>query len=584
MHSCAECGTAHPKWSGQCTGCGAWNTLLEEVLGPAVGRGPASGPVAMSTLDLLSDIDALLAAPQPTGIAELDRVLGGGLVAGSVTLLGGEPGIGKSTLLLQLLACVAGHHALRQRRGVRPAGPPARRAARRRCGPTCGWPPRRRSPDVDRRHRPHGTVAGRRRQHPDHRRPAARRRAPGSVVQVRECAQPLVGEAKRRGVPIVLVGHVTKDGALAGPRVLEHIVDTVLSFEGERHHALRLLRAVKHRFGSTDELGLFEMTGTGLHGRARPVEALPRRPARRRRRVGRRAGDGGPAAAARRGPGADRPGPTRRRRRGATPRASTAAAWPCCSRSSSGGPGCAWPTRTSTRRRSVACGSSSRASTSAVAMAVASAVADQPIGARRRRDRRDRPRRRGAPGRPRPAPPRARRPASGSGGPSCRRRRRRARASTLRAGADASPRRCAAVGIGASRRRMPRPARPLGSTGWPTGTAAPTTRLRDALATGRAGHAAARRHRPSRAGQGRRAARARRRPDGAGDLLGRVPRRRSLQPAAALRAGQDGRGDHHLDRRQPHRPGQRPPGARTRRCRPARPAPVTARPSGSPAR
>ena len=104
VHACADCGTAHPKWSGQCTGCGAWNTLVEEVLGDIVGAGAASGPVAMSTLGLLEDIDALLAAPQPTGIAELDRVLGGGLVAGSVTLLGGEPGIGKSTLLLQLLA------------------------------------------------------------------------------------------------------------------------------------------------------------------------------------------------------------------------------------------------------------------------------------------------------------------------------------------------------------------------------------------------------------------------------------------------------------------------------------------------
>src|SRR3954447_26053354 len=104
VHACAECGTAHPKWSGQCSGCGAWNTLVEEVLGDVVGQVADGRPKAMSTLGLLTDIDALLAAPQPTGIAELDRVLGGGLVAGSVTLLGGEPGIGKSTLLLQLLA------------------------------------------------------------------------------------------------------------------------------------------------------------------------------------------------------------------------------------------------------------------------------------------------------------------------------------------------------------------------------------------------------------------------------------------------------------------------------------------------
>ena len=218
----------------------------------------------MAELRLLHDIDALLAQPQPTGIGELDRVLDGGLVPGSVTLLGGEPGIGKSTLLLQLLAAwptptlyVSAEESPQQVRLRAERLGAVAPAALARGGDVAG---RR-----HRRHRAHGARTRRRRQHPDHRRPAPAS-SPGSVAQVRECAQQLVVEAKRRGVAIVLVGHVTKDGSLAGPRVLEHVVDTVLSFEGERHHALRLLRAVKHRFGSTDELGLFEMTGHGLAG------------------------------------------------------------------------------------------------------------------------------------------------------------------------------------------------------------------------------------------------------------------------------------------------------------------------------
>jgi len=264
VHACAECGTGHPKWSGQCTGCGAWNTLVEEVLGPPVGRGPAGGPVAMSTLGLLSDIDALLAAPQPTGIAELDRVLGGGLVPGSVTLLGGEPGIGKSTLLLQLLAWWPGTtlyvSAEESAQQVR------LRAERLGAVRPDLWLASETTLagviDAIDRTSPSLVVVDSIQTIAD---PQLSSGA-GSVVQVRECAQALVIDAKRRGVPVVLVGHVTKDGSLAGPRLLEHVVDTVLSFEGERHHALRLLRAVKHRFGSTDELGLFEMTSTGLIG------------------------------------------------------------------------------------------------------------------------------------------------------------------------------------------------------------------------------------------------------------------------------------------------------------------------------
>lgn len=261
-HVCTECGTTHPKWSGRCNGCGAWNTLEEEALSPPAAA--TAPPAPLAELGLLDDIDALLAQPQPTGIGELDRVLSGGLVPGSVTLLGGEPGIGKSTLLLQLSAWWPGttlYVSAEER-------PQQVRLRAERLGAV------RQDLWVAAETSLAGVLAAIERVDPalvivdsiqtiaDHEQSSV----PGSVVQVRACAQRLVQEAKTRGVAVVLVGHVTKDGTIAGPRVLEHVVDTVLSFEGERHHALRLLRAVKHRFGSTNELGLFEMTGSGLAG------------------------------------------------------------------------------------------------------------------------------------------------------------------------------------------------------------------------------------------------------------------------------------------------------------------------------
>jgi DNA repair protein RadA/Sms len=263
VHACTDCGTGHPKWTGQCSGCGAWNTLVEEVPAMPVAAGGAA-PLAMAEVTLLHDIDALLATPRSTGIAELDRVLGGGIVPGSVTLLGGEPGIGKSTLLLQLLATWSGTSLYVS---AEESAQQVRLRAERLSAASPGlWMANETSLagviDAIDRTNPSLVVVDSIQTIADQRLGSS----PGSVGQVRECAHQLVGEAKRRGVPIVLVGHVTKDGALAGPRVLEHVVDTVLSFEGERHHALRLLRAVKHRFGSTDELGLFEMTGTGLQG------------------------------------------------------------------------------------------------------------------------------------------------------------------------------------------------------------------------------------------------------------------------------------------------------------------------------
>jgi len=267
VHRCSDCGATHPKWSGKCTACGAWNSLIEDVEGPddslvslAAGMAlvPAGEPAPIDS------IDASIGAPVATGIAELDRVLGGGLVPGSVTLLGGEPGIGKSTLLLQLLAAAQGKTlyvtAEESAQQVR------LRAERLGALKDSLWLlPEMSLPHIVRAIddvQPTLVVVDSIQTVAD----PELGSTPGSVVQVRGCAHRLVQEAKRRNLPMVLVGHVTKEGGLAGPRVLEHVVDTVLSFEGERHHALRLMRAAKHRFGPTNELGLFEMTEAGLVG------------------------------------------------------------------------------------------------------------------------------------------------------------------------------------------------------------------------------------------------------------------------------------------------------------------------------
>jgi len=266
-HVCTECGTSHPKWIGRCSGCGGWNTLVEEVVAPAapaIALAPASAPVR------IGEVDPHAATPQATGIGELDRVLGGGLVAGSVTLLGGEPGVGKSTLLLQLLAewpgralyVTAEESAQQVRLRASRLGAvrddlwlSAETALPHVIGAIESLQPGIVVVDsIQTVHDP--SLAG----------------PPGSVGQVRQCAHELVAVAKRTGIPVVLVGHVTKEGSLAGPRVLEHVVDTVLAFEGERHHALRMVRAVKHRFGPTSELGLFEMAGAGLVGVPDPSE------------------------------------------------------------------------------------------------------------------------------------------------------------------------------------------------------------------------------------------------------------------------------------------------------------------------
>jgi DNA repair protein RadA/Sms len=268
VHRCTECGGASPRWQGKCPACGAWNTLVEEIEEPPRSGGAAAELAPADRPVPIADVDTAEWAARPTGIGELDRVLGGGLVPGSVTLLGGEPGIGKSTLLLQALGALANGGARCLLVTAEESKQQVRlRAERLGLHETDGlWlvadtamPHVLRSIDhvkpdylvVDSIQTVHEPELG---------------SAPGSVAQVRECAHQLVQVAKARGMATVLVGHVTKEGTLAGPRVLEHVVDTVLSFDGDRHHALRLVRAAKHRFGSTGELGLFEMGERGLDG------------------------------------------------------------------------------------------------------------------------------------------------------------------------------------------------------------------------------------------------------------------------------------------------------------------------------
>ncbi len=236
---------------------------MEEPTRPRRASAPTSVPT--SSVVPIGEVDLDRSAVRPTGLGELDRVLGGGLVPGSVTLVGGEPGVGKSTLLLQALAAMAGAGArallVTAEESAQQVGLRARRLAA--LAPSLHLVADASLPSV----LGHLAALG-----PDVVVVDSIQTVfdpelgavPGSVTQVRECAQRLVVAAKELGVSVILVGHVTKEGSLAGPRVLEHVVDTVLSFEGDRHHALRLVRAVKHRFGSTEELGLFEMTETGL--------------------------------------------------------------------------------------------------------------------------------------------------------------------------------------------------------------------------------------------------------------------------------------------------------------------------------
>jgi DNA repair protein RadA/Sms len=273
--TCSECGAISSRWMGQCAACHAWNTLVETVQETAgVNRLSQQGPhrsLAQTAPVLsLSDIEAVDVPRFGTGIEEFDRVLGGGLVAGGVVLIGGDPGIGKSTLLLQALANISAAKSTLYVSGEESGAQIALRA--RRLG-------------VDGRElklqaeiqleKILGTLADLKPEvavidsiqtvYSD-----ALTSAPGSVAQVRECAAQLTRVAKQTGVTIILVGHVTKEGALAGPRVLEHIVDTVLYFEGDPQSSFRLVRAIKNRFGAVNELGVFAMTEKGLKGVSNP--------------------------------------------------------------------------------------------------------------------------------------------------------------------------------------------------------------------------------------------------------------------------------------------------------------------------
>ncbi len=269
VHRCRECGSATPRWLGRCPECGEWGTLVEqrEVVPSAVRSVAAAADVPVP----LAELDAAGATRRRTGLPELDRVLDGGLVPGSVTLLGGEPGMGKSTLVLQALAAMCDDGARTLLVTAEESKDQVRlRASRLGAAPAGLFVVSETSLPALLAHidvlRPDVVAVDSIQTVVDPDLPGVA----GSVGQVRDCAARLVRMAKERDVTVLLVGHVTKEGALAGPRVLEHVVDTVLAFEGDRHHSLRMVHALKHRFGSTQELGLFEMTGTGLAGVADP--------------------------------------------------------------------------------------------------------------------------------------------------------------------------------------------------------------------------------------------------------------------------------------------------------------------------
>ena len=272
IYSCTECGGQSPKWQGQCPHCGAWNTLVETVAEalPAAGKNRYSALAASGQLQQLAQVEASEVSRTPTGIAEFDRVLGGGLVDGGVVLIGGDPGIGKSTLLLQALAHLSTNRKVLYVSGEESAQQIALRAKRLDLNarevhllPEIQL---EKIQAVVSREQPDVVVI-------DSIQTVYSEQltsAPGSVAQVRECAAQLTRQAKSSGVTIILVGHVTKEGALAGPRVLEHIVDTVLYFEGDTHSSFRLIRAFKNRFGAVNELGVFAMTEKGLREVSNP--------------------------------------------------------------------------------------------------------------------------------------------------------------------------------------------------------------------------------------------------------------------------------------------------------------------------
>ena len=270
--TCTECGGVTSKWGGQCPSCGQWNTLVETVVETAGNRfsGQHQGLAQTSPVLSLADIEAIDVPRFSTGIEEFDRVLGGGLVAGGVVLIGGDPGIGKSTLLLQALANMSQVKKALYVSGEESGAQIALRA--KRLAIDAKELQLQAEIQLEKilntlaEHKPQVAVIDSIQTiYSD-----ALTSAPGSVAQVRECAAQLTRVAKQSGITIIMVGHVTKEGALAGPRVLEHIVDTVLYFEGDTHSSVRLVRAFKNRFGAVNELGVFAMTERGLKGVSNP--------------------------------------------------------------------------------------------------------------------------------------------------------------------------------------------------------------------------------------------------------------------------------------------------------------------------
>jgi DNA repair protein RadA/Sms len=270
QYACTDCGYSSGRWFGKCPGCGEFGTLVENVLSASSGAKAPPKPLLR-----LADVNAEEAERIPTGVPELDRVLGGGLVPASLVLVGGEPGVGKSTLLLSALAAIS-----KDRRALLVTGEESSAQVKLRAARLGGAE----RVEILAETELDNVLATLETERPDvcvidsvqtlYSRDVGS--APGSVAQVREAAARLLRTAKEAGVATILVGHVTKDGSVAGPRVLEHLVDCVLQFEGDRYHAHRVLRAVKNRFGSTNELGVFEMTGAGLKGVPDPSEVFGR--------------------------------------------------------------------------------------------------------------------------------------------------------------------------------------------------------------------------------------------------------------------------------------------------------------------
>lgn len=273
---CSQCGQEYSKWNGRCSSCGSWNTIEEAEPAPLIGGKPAA-PIGELKFSPIGDIDYEDETRYPTGSSELDRVLGGGLVKGSLVLIGGDPGIGKSTLLLQICGFMSGQRSILYVSGEESERQIKLRADRLgvtgsrdgglmlASGNNCEiiiQAVKKNKPDIviiDSIQ----TITS-----------SAITSAAGSIVQVRECTNAFMHLAKSEEIAIFIVSHVNKDGGIAGPKIMEHIVDTVLYFEGEKQLSYRILRAIKNRFGSTNEIGVFNMDDDGLHEVTNPSEMM----------------------------------------------------------------------------------------------------------------------------------------------------------------------------------------------------------------------------------------------------------------------------------------------------------------------